>query len=269
MAISANKFKPSVTPETWMWPTNGCRMSTLVTAARYQSLDEWFTNPSGKPYTKTQRTKVMKRLREAASLHRGEASTAAKGYGRDDALAAYAEVFPDGKAEAFNPTADELKTVLRLGYFVSISGNTDDVPDVSNLDDRVNDVPHEIGLARLSKDGTKVLVYEPMRTDKPIWVKWEHIKKFASEFATNGRYVAIRFDIGWGTAEEQVRRAYVDRLATLRRDRNAALQEQQRLEDEVAALEDQVAALEIDVAESEWDDAVDAAVAAVGALRRG
>lgn len=204
--ISVMKFLPNVTSELWMSPINGCRLSTMLTAARFQCLDERFTNPSGKPYTRNQRVNVMKELRVAASEHRGESVATADGYSRDDALYAYNKVFPWGKAELYNPTSAQLKQALRDGYFVSLSGNVDDVPQRSTLDNAVNDVPHEIGLARLSNDGSKVLVYEPMRTDRPIWVDWKDILKFGSEFETNGRYVCIRVKTGWSTNEAIAKR---------------------------------------------------------------
>lgn len=233
--IAATKFTPSVTPETWMTPYNGCRMSTLLTAARFQTLDEKFTNPSGKPYTKRQRTKLMKRLREEASKHRGVSAAQADGYSRDDALYAYRVVFPWGKAESFDPSPQQLREALTDGYFVSISGNVDDVPGRSPLDDAVNDVPHEIGLARFNAKRTHVLVYEPMRSDKPIWVKWEDVKRFASEFGPP--YVAIKFKIGWATKAEATKRTYQQRLANVRLAKAEAEDEAERLAGKLAEAE--------------------------------
>jgi len=238
--IAPNKFKPSATPETWIKPTTACRLSTLVTAARYQTLDEYFTNPSGKPYTKTQRTRVMRRLRALAADHRGESVAAAKGYSRGNALYAYRKLFPELRAEPFDPTGAELKQALRDGYFVSLSGNVDDVPGSSRLDDKVGDVPHEVGLARLNGDGTQVLVYEPM-SHKPFWVRWAHVTKFGSEFRNNKRYFCIRFEIGVGSAGAVAER----KLRAVRDERNT-------LKEDLALAERDIEELNLDLADYEW-----------------
>lgn len=275
MATVAIKFTPSVTPETWMTPTNGCRLSTLLTAGRFQCLDERFRNPSGKAYTKTQRTKIMKRLRYHAAQHRGVSTASLDGFNRDDALYAYRIVFPWGDAESFSPTLNELRDALEGGYFISLSGNTKHTSADCPLRRYVNPVDHEIGLARFNKSGTRVLVYEPMNPNKPVWVDWEDVKRFASEFKnSSGRHVAIRFKTGWSTFSNSVKRIYTKRLDSVRAKRDDAVDERDRLQKDVESLTSEVSDLEmaLRLCESEpdgWDDAIDAAVDAVEALRRG
>lgn len=278
--ISPNKFRPSATPETWVYPYTTCRLSTLITAARFQCLDERFRNPSGSLFTKTQRTKLLKRLRTLALDHKGETLAENRGFNRENALYAYRVAFPWGKAERFDPTPPQLKQALRDGYFVSISGNVDDVPGSSKLDDKVNDVPHEIGLARLSKDESQVLVYEPM-TNGSFWAKWEHVKLFASEFQSGGRYFAIRFKIGYGTLLAQHKRTCATRRQQLKSavERAEAAQldaetELRRLETEYdeltadfGATEQLLAECQTHQCEDEWNDALEAAISSLELLK--
>jgi len=83
------KYRPSVTPETWMAPTNGCRFSTLLKAAQFQTLGEATTFPNGRPYGRAALTALMKELRRATGK-----PVDASAYNRPDALRAYAAVFP-------------------------------------------------------------------------------------------------------------------------------------------------------------------------------
>lgn len=254
MAVSADKFKPSVTPETWMSPVNGCRISTLTTAARFQTLDERFTNPSGKPFTKTQRTKLMKRLRVLASEHRGQTPAAADGYSRDDAVYAYEKAFPGYQFHAVDLKPSEMAQMLRSGWFLSLSGNVSHTSPGCILRAYVNPVDHEIGIARLSADGTKALVYEPMRPDRPVWVKWSDITAFGSEFAFGGgKRVCIAFKIGSDTAEAEA----LSRLQRVRSQRDDANKTIETLEEDAARLVDDLEACR--EAQNDCGDAVEAA----------
>jgi len=257
MAANPNKFRPDVTPETWITPITACRFSTLTTAARYHTLDEAFTTPAGKGFGKQARTAVMRRLRAYGSEHRGQSVAAADGYNREDALYAYRKMYPTYKVYSLSPRPKEMAALLKQGFFLSVSGNVGLTPAGSILRARVNPVPHEIGLARLNGDGTKVLVYEPMRPDKPVWVPWSHVKAFSSAFAFGGgRRVCIGVRIAWATAEGFTARAGERRAKRLRAERDDERAERQAAEDMIESAQIEIAGLErqLEACESSGED---------------
>ena len=260
MPIDPKHFKPNVTPEQWMTPVNGCRLSTLLTLHRYQTLDEAFKRADGSGHGRTLRTKTMKRLRALASDHRGESPQEALGYSWADAIYAYRAMWPAYKVHKWGLRSSDIKARLRQGYAISVSGNVGRTPAGSILRAAVNPVPHEIGLIRLSKDENSVLVYEPMRRDKPVWVPWSHVKAFSSAFTyDNGRRYCIAIKIAWGTREAFARRAN----ERAQDDANAAAQ---ATEDMLESAHTEIATLERQGAEG-WDTALVAIIDNAEALR--
>jgi hypothetical protein len=263
MTATLGRYKAPPTPEWYIKPINACRLSVLTTARGFETLGEAYIRRNGTPYTLDDRVTLMRALRRQASKHRGESPAVAKGYSRDDAIYAYRKVFPTGWAQSVSPLPSEMWEMLTKGWFLSVSGNVDDVPGSSKLDDKVNDVPHEIGLAPFPKNG-KVRVYEPMRpvSQSPIWVDWSDIKKFSSEFATNGRRVCIRIKAGADTARAQLAettRAQIERKNERIDELRLSLSEASAT---VAVLTAEVKALTEQLAECR-DDGCDAAVEAI------
>jgi hypothetical protein len=274
VAVSKRKFRPDVTPEWWIPPITGCRFSTLTTGARFQSLDEYFTKPSGQRTGKPHRTRVMAQLRRYGAEHRGESVAEADGYSWDDAVYAYKKMFPGWRCLKVGLRPNQIKDYLKAGHFISVSGNVGRTPAGSILRAAVNPVPHEIGLARLNTDGTKVLVYEPMRRDKPVWVPWSDVKAFSSAFTyDNGRRYCIALPIGWATDSATIARAELRRAKRLRGEIEDAKAQANAFEDMLDSANTEIAALEVQLAncDSDPDAAYDAALAnvldAVEALR--
>ena len=251
MSVKLRKYRAPATPETLMRPITGCRISTLVTARAYETLGEQITRANGQPYSVKQRETLMRWLRRLAAEHRGETVATAKGYSRADALYAYDKAFPTGRAIAADITPDQMWEYLKDGWFLSVSGNVDDVPDRSKLDDYVNPVAHEIGIAPFPNAKDEVVVYEPMTPigRSPIVVRWFDLKRFSSEFATNGRRLCIRVKAGYDTEAQRVRRNQVDLSQTidrLRQSRNEAL-------GTITARDVEIAGLRLDLAQCQED----------------
>ncbi len=204
MTATVARYEPKTTPEKWMRPTNGCRLSVLVSARAFETLGESLIRPSGAFYDRQARTSQMKWLRRATGRRYD-----APGYDRDNALRAYAKVFPAGNAIRANDRPRVIKNNLEEGWFYSISGNTKHCRPGSPLRPFVNEVAHEIGIAPFPYDNGDVDVCEPMSPTGRGWVRvpWKDIKAFSSEFAWDmGRRVCIRFDTGYGTAANVMRR---------------------------------------------------------------
>ncbi len=214
MTATVLKYEPPTTPETWMRPINGCRLSVLVSARAFETLGEELTRPNGKPYDRKLRTVLMRSLRAATGRGRN-----APGYTRDNALRAYAKVFgEDANAVRANDRPRIIKDNLEDGWFYSISGNTGRTRPGSPLRRFVNPVAHEIGIAPFPYPNGDVDVCEPMSPMSRGWVRvpWKDIKAFSSEFAFDmGRRVCIRFKTGRYTEAAMVRRRKNDALAKL------------------------------------------------------
>jgi len=246
MTVVRSKYRPPHTSERSFAVKNLCRMLVLVAARGVETTGEVFVRQNGTPYTHDDRRTLAKTLRRHAARKRGEAPLEAKGFNRDEALYAYAKTWPTGRAYAADPTMAEMKELLRNGWFISVSGSVDDVPGRSPLDDWVSDYPHEIGLLPFP-NGTGPLVVEPMRPKGAglIRVPWSDINKFSSEFATDGRRLCIKVKGGWDTKEARTRRdlaqvvaAQERRIERIRAERNAALAEAVRLNEQLSECRD-------------------------------
>jgi len=240
MTVVQRKYRPPHTSEREIPVWNCCRLVVLTAARGVETTGEVFVKANGSPYTHDNRESIVKVLRRFASEKRGEPPSVAKGYNRQEALYAYERAWPGSSVKAIDPTMEELRDLLRSGWFISVSGSVDDVPGRSPLDDWVSDYPHEIGLCPYPTD-TGPLVVEPMRPKGAglIRVPWSDIAKFSSEFAVNGRRHCIAVKAGYATKAAEVRRAKPDQQ-TIERLRDA----RDRLQDTVGRLMTDIAAAE-------------------------
>ena len=260
MTVTRAKYRPPHTSEREFAVKNLCRLVVLTAARGVETTGEVFVRQNGTPYTHADRMTIANVLRRYAAKKRGEPPLQAKGFNRDQALYAYAKSFPSGQAKAIDPTMADIKSLLRGGWFLSVSGSVDDVPGKSKLDDWVSDYPHEIGLLPFP-DSVGPLVVEPMRPKGAglIRVSWSDVAKFSSEFATNGERLCIGVRAGYDTKAAQVRRG---RAIDLVRSFAARARVRDDLEDalaDVAARDLRIASLELDLAQCREDGDPDAA----------
>jgi len=241
MPVSMRKYRAPHTSEREFAVKNCCRLVVLVAARGFETLGEQLQRQNGDCYGHKQRMALVDLLRRHAAEHKGVKPTEAAGFNREDALYAYAKAFPSGRAISVDPTPDEMWDLLNDGWFLSVSGNTDDVRSASQLDDWVNDVPHEMGIVPWPKSKDQVRVVEPMRPMGKGYAvaTWQDVVRFSSEFATNGRRVVIKVRTGYDT--RVARRGRLD--DDLIRDKNAALA---RLREQRDALTDEVRRVTLD-----------------------
>jgi hypothetical protein len=253
---------------------NSCRFHALVIVRAMETNGEQLIRRDGKPYTHSGRLKVARLLRYHAAQRRGEAPLEADGFNRDQALYAYRKVFKTGRAFAADLTPAEMKTFLRDGWAMTVSGNVDSVPASSPLDDFVNDVPHEIAILPFPNDYGP-LVDESMRPRGAglIRVSWAHLNRFTSEFKDGrNRRHCVLVKAGWDTAKARATR---DRdqtiakqkrtIARVREARDDALGDLEAANDEIARLEQQTDPTHAKAAG--WESALVAITAAADELR--
>lgn len=240
MAVVKRKYRPPHTSEREFNVWNNCRLLVLTAARGCETLGEVFIRADGRPRSHDQRMSIANWLRRYAAQKRGEKPLGAKGFTRDEALYAYAQAFPSGKAKAMGPTMADMRDLVADGWFISVSGSVDDVPGKSALDDWVSDYPHEIGIVPYSSTADGPLIVEPMRPRGRGLVRasWSDVAKFSSEFATNGYRFCIGVKSGYDTAAARARRARTDTQTIERlRARRDELLEQARASDlEIASL---------------------------------
>jgi len=171
-----------------------------------------FIRADGRTFTHANRMTVANVLRRAAAEARGEAWNEAKGFDINQALAAYAKVFPTGRAKRMDLTMADMRDLSQQGWFISTSGSMDDVPGKSPLDDYVSDYPHEIGIVPFTSKDNTTLIVEPMRPQGRGLVRalWSDVAKFSSEFATNGQRPCIVIESGYDTKAARVNRRRPD-----------------------------------------------------------
>lgn len=219
MPATTRKYKPPHTSERNMSVRNSCRFHALVILRAVETTGEQLIRKDGKPYTHNGRLNLARLLRKHAADLRGEDPLEADGFNRAQAVYAYQKVFKTGAAFPADLTPAQMRKRLEDGYAISVSGNTDSVPNASKLDDFVNDVPHEIAVLPFPNDFGP-LVDEPMRPKGSglIRVSWKALNRFTSEFKdSQGRRICIIAKAGWDTkANRQTR------------ELNAELDEQER-----------------------------------------
>lgn len=245
MAVVKRKYRPPHTSEREFAVKNNCRLLVLTAARGCETLGEVFIKADGRPRNHDQRMSIANWLRRYAAQARGEKPLEAPGFNRDEALYAYAKAFPTGQAKSLDPTMSEIRDLSANGWFISVSGSMDDVPDASDLDDYVSDYPHEIGIVPYSENADGPLIVEPMRPKHKGLVRasWSDLAKFSSEFATNGKRLCIGIKSGYDTAAARARRARPDTqtIERLREQRDELVATQRENSLEIANLSLQLA----------------------------
>jgi len=256
MTAQTKKYRPPHTSERAIYPMNCCQLVAILGARAMETNGEVFIRANGPQYNHKNRVSLVKWLRRKAAQHRGVAAADAPGFNRDDTLFAYSKVFPSGRAIPVNVTPAEAWDLLEHGWYLSISGNTNDVPAASPLDDYVNDVAHQIGILPFPKDKDNVWVVEPMRpqTKGLVKVKWDDIRAFSNEFGRDR--LVIKVKAGWDTAAARVRRSNQAKINTLTAARDNLRDERDKLRAKVTSQDIEIAALSVQLQECR-DDAPD------------
>ena len=170
-----------------------CRGASLAMAYDAGTNGDWTTNPDGSRWGRAKIKNMLDKMRLAT----GEPLRDGYNQGHVDEFLKAMGAPPDTWQVDNNPWPD-LIADLKSGFVVELAGNVRHTPADSPLRKYVNPVDHDILM--LDFKDNRIAFIDPMTPHGTArYVRWapaDHFKKFGSEFAISGRYVAGRVKRG-------------------------------------------------------------------------
>ena len=251
MSVKTELYKPLLFSEREAPDVNGqldkCRAASFAMIFDAGTNGDWTTNRDG---TKWGRAKIRK----------AQERMVAKVGNRDGYNQSHMDEFAAGIGVPANVWQMRnvqfwhiIKDLQDKTHCYELAGDVKHTPVGSPLRTYVNpNVGHDIALVAINRALTKIAFIDPMTphgTRKYIrWAPVEHFKKFASEFAVDGKVVAGRVRRGWWSDEAIARRKHAALVLKLQMDLLALQKEWKKQQNELSDQDEQITALGLEIA---------------------